>query len=544
LNADDLRNARQGKSTTPKSAAPESASKREERLNAKEVREARQAKAGASGGRGDAGNPPPGSVANQRPLPKPSPAGRRWGGKRLVFIGIPLVLLVAAGAVVLPVLWRAHQAANKIFVTPPPQYQIVQNEQGTPEIRIRPTEQSQQGQQGQQQQGQSVVDSIPTWSGKDRINVLLLGVDDRGDTTAPPRSDTMILVSIDTSKKTVAMVSIPRDLLVTIPGHGEDKINAAYPYGSEEQITGPGLAEATFEYNFKINVDYYAEVDFTGFQKIVNTLGGVTLDVATPIKDDEYPGALSNYTRVVFQTGLQHMDGEEALKYARTRHDDNDFARGNRQQQVLQALRQQGTQLGLITKAPTLLSELGDTVRTDLSLTQTLSLAKLGTQIDSANIQSYSLLPALSESSTAAGYYLIPDWDAIGQIMDQATGGNAPSGSSDSGTTPTPSPSAPDYGASVLVQNATQVNRLASNSSDVLIAEGFTSVTPAQAPDSTGRHNTTVVDYSGNIATAQRIAEILNLPDSVVSEGDPQDAGDYDVVVTLGADAPIPTPSP
>ena len=170
------------------------------------------------------------------------------------------------------------------------------------------------------------------------------------------------------------------------------------------------------------------------------------------------------------------------------------------------------------------MAELGDTVRTDLSLTQTLSLAKLATQVNSSNIHSYSLLPALTESSTSAGYYLLPDWAAIGDIMDQVTGGGASAAATPTAAN-TPTPATPDLGANILVQNATQVNRLASNSSDLLIAEGFTSVTPAQAPDSSGRDRTSVVDYSGNLATAQRIAEILNLPASVVSEGDPQDAG-------------------
>ncbi len=549
LNADEVRNARQGNaapldSDPQPSAEPasssEPASRPVDRLNAKEIREARQAKvAGAapvSRSDGRNGTPPPA----RKPTANTPSDDRRWTGKRLALIGIPLVLLLTSGALVLPVLWKAHQAADKIFVTPPPDYAIVPNAQGTPEIRINPTPTPKQG--GTQSQSTKVADTIPNWSGPDRINILLLGVDDRGDTTAPPRSDTMILVSIDTANKRVGMVSIPRDLLVTIPGHGDDKINAAYPYGSKEQITGPGLAEATVEYNFKINIDYYAEVDFTGFQKIVDTLGGVTLDVPAPIKDDEYPGAKSNYMRVLFQTGLQHMDGVNALEYARTRHDDNDFARGERQQQVLKALRQQGVQLGTITKAPELIGELGDTVRTDLSKTQALSLAKLATQINSGSIHSYSLLPALTESSTSAGYYLIPNWSAVGDIMDQVTGGPAPEASPTDATTPTPQ--APDFNASILVQNATQVNRLASNSSDLLVAEGFTSVTPAQAPDSSGRDRTTIVDYSGNRATAQRIAEILNLPASVVSEGDAQDAGNYDVVVTLGADAPIPTPGP
>lgn len=526
--------------------------KRGTRLNAGEVREARQGKPSAQSA-SEPSKPAslkPAAPPIRPPIPKPEPVGRRWGVKRMALIGIPLVLLVASGAVVIPFLWKAHNAANKIFVPPPPQYEVVQNANGTPVVRIKPTAAPQPTQPPLQQAQQAatatpvpVIDTIPNWDGKSRVNILLLGVDDRGDTTAPPRSDTMILVSIDPQSKTVGMVSIPRDLLVTIPGYGQDKINAAYPYGSLTKVTGPGLAMLTVQYNFNINIDYYAEVNFTGFQKIVDTLGGVTLDVPAPLKDDAYPGALNNYTRVVFHTGLQHMDGVHALEYARTRHDDNDFARGIRQQQVLRQLRAQGTQLGLITKAPTLVDELANTVHTDLSLTQTLSLAKLATQMNSSSIHSYNLLSAVTESNTAAGYYLLPDWKAIGAIMDQAMRGNA-SASPTPGSAPTPTAASPDYAAKVLVQNATQINRLASNSSDLLVAEGFTSVTPAQAPNSSGHTKTSVVDYSGNLATAQRIAEILNLPASDVSEGDSQDAGSYDVVVTLGSDAPIPTPSP
>jgi polyisoprenyl-teichoic acid--peptidoglycan teichoic acid transferase len=499
------------------------------RLNAGEVRNARRGNAnpGVAASVVNPAGRPSIQPSARRPLPIPVAANRRWGGKRLALVGIPLILLLVSGVLLLPVIWKAHQAADKIFVPPPPKYDIVPNAQGTPEIKIRPTDQQQTGA------------DIKSWNGKDRVNILLLGVDDRQDGIVP-RSDTMIVVSIDPVAKTVGMVSIPRDLLVTIPGHGDDKINAAYPYGSDQPITGPGLAKATVEYNFHIKINYYAEVNFTGFTDIVNTLGGVTLDVAAPIKDDEYPGALNNYTRVLFHTGLQHMDGKTALQYARTRHDDNDFARGDRQQQVLTALRQQGTQLGLISKAPSLISELGDTVRTDLSLSQTLSLAKLATQIDSGNIKSYSLLPALTESSTAAGYYLIPDWSAINGIMSQALGGSAANASSGQSTAVTPTPAPPDLGAAILVQNATQINGLASNSSNMLTAQGFTSVTVAQASGS--RASTEIVDYSGNLATANRIATVLGLPASIIKEGDSQDAGNYAIVVTLGSDAPIPTP--
>src|SRR5690606_27223602 len=101
---------------------------------------------------------------------------------------------------------------------------------------------------------------------KERVNIVLLGVDDRRDGEVP-RSDTMIIVTIDPATKKVGMLSIPRDLLVTIPSFGDDKINAAYPVGSQSEIGGPALVIATIEYNFEIPIHYYAEVDFHGFEK-------------------------------------------------------------------------------------------------------------------------------------------------------------------------------------------------------------------------------------------------------------------------------------
>ncbi len=251
------------------------------------------------------------------------------------------------------------------------------------------------------------------------MNILLLGSDTRGDGQVA-RSDTLILVTINPETKQVSMLSIPRDLLVTIPNYGQDKINAAYAYGSMNNLTGPGLAAATIEYNFGVTIDYFAEVDTGGLARIIDTLGGVTLDVTAPLKDDEYPGSGNNYLRVLFHTGLQHMGGVQAVQYARTRHDDNDFARNDRQQQLLRALRAQTVGLDLLPKAPELLNQLGDTFQTDLSPTQILALAKLGSSIKSSNIHSYDLLNQTTVSySPGQPYYLIPDWPAIHKILDE-----------------------------------------------------------------------------------------------------------------------------
>ncbi len=362
--------------------------------------------------------------------------GRDWPVKKIALIGTPLLVIAVAAALIMPTLLAAHQAYNRIFVTRMPHLHVVLNAQGTPIIADDSTPSPDsttvaQGAAGTPQATPVLGDAestleptptqvpLPSWDGTSRVTILLIGSDTRGSREVA-RSDTLILVTINPETKQVSMLSIPRDLLVTIPNYGKDKINAAYAYGSTTKLTGPGLAAATIEYNFGVTIDYFAEVDTGGLARIIDTLGGVTLDVATPIKDDEYPGAGTNYIRVLFQTGLQHMDGTTAVHYARTRHDDSDFARGDRQRQLLMALRAQAVGLDLLPKAPTLLSQLGDTFRTDLSPHQLLALAKLGSNVTSDDVHSYSLASATSVSwLPGQPYYLIPNWDAIHKILHE-----------------------------------------------------------------------------------------------------------------------------
>ncbi len=346
-----------------------------------------------------------GYAAEEPDAPLPMPLRPRRSPIRWILGAVSLVVLVGLVLYLGPLALASWRAYQRVFVTPAPRATVVINERGTPEVVLVPAD--------------DPAVQLPDWDKKDRINVLLLGVDRReGDEI--PRSDTIIVVSIDPLTKDVGMLSIPRDLLVTIPGYGAQKINAAYPLGESSTVTGPGLVRATIEYNFGIPIHYYAEVDFDGFVRIVDTLGGVVVDVPAPIKDDEYPGENYDYTRLYFAPGLQHMDGKTALRYVRTRHDDNDFSRGYRQQQVLRALREQGLRLNLLRKAPQLVDSLADTVRTDLSPTQVLALAKLGSEIPRERIRSYSLLQATTSYwEPGQPFYLIPNWPAIQAILDQ-----------------------------------------------------------------------------------------------------------------------------
>jgi len=240
------------------------------------------------------------------------------------------------------------------------------------------------------------------------INVILLGSDTRVQGKAG-RTDTIILVTINPVSKTVAMLSIPRDLWVYIPTQGYDRINTAYVWGTLLRYPGggPALIKATIEYNFGIPVHYYATVDFKGFIKLVDTLGGVTIAVECPFPDLE------------LQPGIRHMDGQWALAYARSRITSSDFSRSRRQQQVLRAMWDQLLRPETIPQVPALWVTFQDTIDTDMSLDLLLSLAHLGTQINTRRIKSlYIDYEHVRSWVTPQGaQVLLPQYDLIQPVL-------------------------------------------------------------------------------------------------------------------------------
>lgn len=258
---------------------------------------------------------------------------------------------------------------------------------------------------------------LPRWEGNEPVTLVLIGVDttpERAGEGALPLADAIILARVDPVARTAVLLSIPRDLLVEIPGVGWDRINAAYAYGEANGTSGPALLMATVEHNFGVRVDAFAQVDFTGFVRVVDLLGGVVVDVPAPIKDDEFPGPAFTYQRLYFSAGLQRLDGQRALAYVRTRHDDNDLARGLRQQQVLRALRAQAIRVDALRRAPELLAAVGDTVRTDLTPRQALALARLGLELSPDAIVSASLVGFVSDVTLPSGAaVLVGNWPAI-----------------------------------------------------------------------------------------------------------------------------------
>jgi LCP family protein required for cell wall assembly len=475
---------------------------------------------------------------------KPSLMRRYLRHKRLVAVtGVFAVVMLVFGIYVAPVLIAAARAYQDVFVDN-------SNRENAPAIAIVNAEQT--------PVAASQAGSVPTptpppeWTGSEPLTMLLLGVDKRPDDDGGSRSDTMILVRIDPATQSASILSIPRDTKVIVPGFGVQKVNAAYAFGEansdEVQGGGPGLTMRTIEANFGIHVDYYAEVDFAGFEKIIDTVGGVTIDNPYAIKDDEYPADGNNYMRVYFPPGWQHLDGEDALIYARTRHDDGDSMRSVRQQQLLLALREQAMNLDLISNATELLGELRDSVRTDLSPSQALELARLGTRIDEANIHQVSLMPALEEdySYDAEGnsiYYLVPNWNDVAAVLSDFAG-----------TTIAPPGSAladPTLNVPIVVRNASGMNGMASQVVSALEAQGFTNVSVDETATGEAVDVTQIVDRSDNLSTSMYLAGIIGVPiESVLEEGVDDDAIalQYDdwrqqgmISVTIGTDAPDPS---
>ena len=236
------------------------------------------------------------------------------------------------------------------------------------------------------------IPSVEGHGEDERITVLVMGIDRRPGEPFVSRTDTMMLLSINQENETASVLSIPRDLYVVIPGRGRDRINTAMVYGASgnNPAGGAALAMQTVEYNLGVPVDHYLLVDFNAFIRAINTIGGITVEVPYEIYDPTYPDMNYGYDPLHIPAGMHHFDGEMALKYARTRHQDNDFYRAERQQQVLMAVRSKVLSMGpleMVRQAPTLYRQIEDGIRTDLSLEQLGQLALIAKDVPKEEIR-------------------------------------------------------------------------------------------------------------------------------------------------------------
>jgi LCP family protein required for cell wall assembly len=385
---------------------------------------------------------------------------------------------------------------------------------------------------------------LPACDRRERLNVLLLGIDHRPDEPLDgSRSDTMMIVSVDPASKSVVMVSLPRDLWVPIPGLGEQRINVAHAWG------GPPLAVRTVSEDFRVKIDRFARIDFRGFERLVDAAYGVPIDVEKPIKDDEYPTENYGVMRVFIPAGPQWMDGRTALQYARSRHSEDDFGRAKRQQRVLVAVKDRVLQAGMIWKAQELVPLLSQVVTHDFSPIELLCLARVATEIKRDNVSNMVIDGMyVSPFITYDGAQVLsPNRAAISAAIQQtftraaaaATAGEAvaaPQASPTVPPAPSPTPSAP---ARLEVLNGTVRPGLAQTTASYLQARGASVVNVGNA-DRTDYPESRVLYRPGREASAAALASLLGIPPSAITPMSAEAATGADISVVLGGSYQTP----
>lgn len=266
--------------------------------------------------------------------------------------------------------------------TPTPTPQITLPPEGQPEISL---------------------DQLPS----KQINILLLGTDARPRSTNF-RTDTIILLTLNPELGKVNLTSFPRDLYVTLPGWGTNRINTAWTFGGYKMLSN------TFKHNFGIKPDYYVLVNFSAFKFIVDTLGGLDVNVGQPLSDYR-AGYWTNIPK-----GMVHMDADTVLWYVRSRKTSNDFARNKRQQEVLQAIFEKMLSMDAIRRAPEFYEIFKDNVTTDLSWQEMFAWLPLAAKMaEEPNIKQYFVgSKQVYDWITPEGaMVLLPNQQAVMQVI-------------------------------------------------------------------------------------------------------------------------------
>jgi LCP family protein required for cell wall assembly len=261
------------------------------------------------------------------------------------------------------------------------------------------------------------------------INILLLGSDT--DQKFNPNSiltQTIMIVSVNPYQKKIYMISIPRDFWIKIPGYTQ---NGGYSkFDTASEIGGIALTRQLVEQYFGIKIDYYAWIGLKGFIKLIDTFGGVNVVPTHPVLDWSYPNDLTGNPNLLYSSinlyisgAPQYMTGSRALEYVRSRHGDlmGDFGRSKRQQQVLRILKDKLDNPSTISEIPSLFNNLSSIVRTDMTIPEVLSLAKIALALKNTKIQSIILSPPDYSSIGNAGYpiqsVVFPNWQKINSLF-------------------------------------------------------------------------------------------------------------------------------
>jgi len=396
--------------------------------------------------------------------------------------------------------------------------------------------------------------SAPPWNGTERLNIVLIGSDEQG---GGHNTDTLITVSIEPATGQVAMFQLPRDTVdVPIPeGPARKlfgrvyagKINAWYAAVRDRADLYPGT-ELTRGYTglkailgelYSLDIKYYVEVNFDGFRRVVDALGGVTVNVQVPVVDDHYPAGGGALQRVYIPSGMQHMTGDEALVYARSRHGSNDFDRGARQQRLLLSLRQQTDVARVLPHLDELAAALASSIRTDIPRELIPRLLGLAQRVTARNVSSFIFTPPYYQTeflTSPRGYIIVPNLERIRATVRDAF-------SADPGIADRRDQLAAE-GATVYVLNGAKASGQAARIAAYLEYLGIAASAPGQKPDIPRQQATTLRVYNGAEASMPLTVAALEGLFGTSAEILADPASTADMVIITGTATPDLTPPP
>jgi len=370
------------------------------------------------------------------------------------------------------------------------------------------------------------------------INVLLLGTDARADEVGPPLTDTLILLTLDPQTGTAGMLSLPRDLWLPIPNMDvTTKINTAYRLGESSNYPGGGaqLAKDTVSSFIGQPVQYYTRISFNGFTEVVDLIGGVDVVVPNTIHDEEYPTVDYGVETFHLDAGVQHMDGDTALKYVRTRHVDSDYGRARRQQQVIRAVTDKIMRADmiptLIAKAPRLLYTMRSSIETDMPMAVALELGAYLRDASLNEIRQLVLDGRYGEEtySEEGAWILLPDRTRVRAALNTFFSPVVQSGDATSVAQGDRS------WVRIEVLNGTGQPGVAAKARDILQTQGWQVVSIDDADRSDYSH-TLVVNYGIDDSFVKEVSGDLNLDPNVSTLDGLNFGAPVDMRIVVGQD--------
>ena len=364
----------------------------------------------------------------------------------------------------------------------------------------------------------------------DIVNYVLLGSDTTNANNG--RTDVIVIVSVNRTTDTVALLSIPRDLYVYIPEYGMGRINSAYGYGElTEEGTGFSRLHETIKYNLGLEIDGFARLNFTGFRTLVDSLGGIEVAVDCGIQDWRLrepgldPQLEENWEMFTLPIGIHTLDGDLALWYARSRRTSSDFDRGRRHQVILRAMFSKIRTMGILEQVSDVWGQLLEIVDTNITFDSMVALGTTALSLRPNQLVSYTFRPTIEAVSWRApdgAAVQLPLRDAVERLMQQFM-------------TPATSLQIGQEQPHIQIVNASGINSLGQVAAERLAWEGFDVTISQESP--AYQQQTTLVDYSGQSkgSSLAQLQSVLRIEDGNVSI-EPMGDRSFDFVVTLGGD--------